>query len=636
MPHRLISTSASNAGWAAARRTDAAARKPVAADNPAEVALREVLRFLRVRTGRDFSYYKRATVLRRIARRMQVNGVAEMQEYVGCLRTSAGEAGALLQDLLISVTNFFRDAHCFMALEALVPELFRGKGQTDTVRVWVPACATGEEAYSIAILLAEHARTLDAPPSVQIFATDLDEQSIATARGALYPETIEADVTPERLLRYFVKQHLGYRVRREIRETVLFAVHDLLKDSPFSRLDLVSCRNLLIYLTRDAQSRALDIFHFALRPEGKLFLGSSDSIDEGSPLFTVLDKKSRLYAQRPALRAKYPILPGPGTLAFGLSLVEAPKSSRLAAIGPASIQGQPATPALVETTTEGRAASWAALHYRLLLETGRAALADRRRRPQHRAPVGKRGPLPAAVGRRADQEPAAPGRPGAAHRDAGGAVPGPAVGHADRVRPVDRRAERPADAGHDPGRAGRRGRAGILPGRHRCEGPGEAAVGSNGNGNTATLHPVAEHLDREVERLKAHLRDTVEQYEASNEELKAGNEELQAMNEELRSATEELETGREELQSINEELSTVNSELKNKVEELGSSNSDMLNLMDATAIPSVFLDRELHITRYTPPAVEVFNLIPADIGRPLSTCAPNCTIRSSPTMPSAC
>ena len=351
-------------------------------------------------------------------------------------------------------------------------------------------------------------------------------------------------------------------------------------------------------------------------PKASSSLGSSDSIDEGSPLFTVLDKKSRLYAQRPALRAKYPILPGPGTLAFGLSLVEAPKSSRLAAIGPASIQGQPATPALVETTTEGRAASWAALHYRAA-RTGRAALADRRRRPQHRAPVGKRGRFLQLSGGEPTKNLLRLVDPALRIEMRAALYRGPAVGHADRVRPVDRRAERPADAGHDPGRAGRRGRAGILPGRHRCEGSGEAAVGSNGNGNTATLHPVAEHLDREVERLKAHLRDTVEQYEASNEELKAGNEELQAMNEELRSATEELETGREELQSINEELSTVNSELKNKVEELGSSNSDMLNLMDATAIPSVFLDRELHITRYTPPAVEVFNLIPADIGRPL-------------------
>jgi two-component system CheB/CheR fusion protein len=300
------------------------AEAPISADDPSEVALREVLRFLRVRTGRDFSYYKRATVLRRIARRMQVNGVTDMQAYVGVLRTSSGEAGALLQDLLISVTNFFRDAHCFLSLEALIPELFRHKGQTDTVRVWVPACATGEEAYSIAILLAEHARLLDAPPSLQIFATDLDEQSIATARHALYPETIEADVTPERLARYFVKQHLGYRVRREIRETVLFAVHDLLKDSPFSRLDLISCRNLLIYLTREAQVRAFEVFHFGLRPEGKLFLGSSESVDEGSPLFAVIDKKARLFGQRPAARAKAADPAGQSTLA--LNLAEAPRA----------------------------------------------------------------------------------------------------------------------------------------------------------------------------------------------------------------------------------------------------------------------------------------------------------------------
>jgi two-component system CheB/CheR fusion protein len=207
------------------------------------------------------------------------------------------------------------------------------------VRVWVPACATGEEAFSIAMLLAEHARTLDEPPSVQVFATDLDEQSIATARNALYPETIEADVSHERLARHFVKQHLGYRVRREIRETVLFAVHDLLKDSPFSRLDLVSCRNLLIYLTREAQARALDVFHFALRQEGKLFLGASESVDEESPRFTVIDKKSRLFRQRPMPRAKLPVLPGPSTLA--LNLAETPKGVRPIAGSPASSSSAP-------------------------------------------------------------------------------------------------------------------------------------------------------------------------------------------------------------------------------------------------------------------------------------------------------
>jgi len=273
----------------------------------AEKTLRDVLSFLRTRTGRDFGNYKRATILRRIGRRMQVNGVAALADYVGCLRTRPGEAGALLQDLLISVTNFFRDADCFTALEREMPALFRGKSVNGCVRVWVAGCATGEEAYSVAMLLAEHARTLEAPPSIQVFATDLDEDAIAVARDGLYPAAIAADVSDERLRTFFVKEHRGYRVRRELRETVLFAVHDVLKNSPFSRLDLMSCRNLLIYLNREAQQRVFETAHFALVPDGRLFLGASETVDDDSPLFFVLDKKHRLYAPRPLSRATMPM-----------------------------------------------------------------------------------------------------------------------------------------------------------------------------------------------------------------------------------------------------------------------------------------------------------------------------------------
>ncbi len=203
-----------------------------------------------------------------------------------CVCTRA-KRGALLQDMLISVTNFFRDREAFDALESEIPSLFRDKRANDTVRVWVPGCATGEEAYSIAMLLSEYARKMDAPPQIQVFATDLDEDVIKSARDGSYPDTIAADVSEERLRRWFLKEARGYRVRREIRELVLFALHDVLKDSPFSRLDLVSCRNLLIYLTNEAQSRAFDIFHFALRPGGRLFLGTSESIENDGVMFSV-------------------------------------------------------------------------------------------------------------------------------------------------------------------------------------------------------------------------------------------------------------------------------------------------------------------------------------------------------------
>ena len=246
----------------------------------AEAALRDVLVFLRTRTGRDFSYYKRATILRRIGRRLQVNDIDDLPGYLAFLRTHPGETGALLQDMLISVTNFFRDREAFDALESQIPWLFKDKRATDTVRVWVPGCATGEEAFSIAMLLSEHARKLDAPPQIQVFATDLDEDVIKSARDGSYPDTIAADVSEDRLRRWFLKEARGYRVRREIRELVLFALHDVLKDSPFSRLDLISCRNLLIYFNSEAQDRTFETFHFALRPPGRLFLGPSESADE--------------------------------------------------------------------------------------------------------------------------------------------------------------------------------------------------------------------------------------------------------------------------------------------------------------------------------------------------------------------
>ena len=234
-------------------------------DGRDESALQEVLAILRRQTGHDFMHYKRATLLRRVARRMQVNSVESIPSYLDFMRQHPAEAMELLHDLLISVTHFFRDQAAFAALEANIPQLFAGKLKTDQLRVWVPGCATGEEAYSLAMLLAEHAERLDSPPSIHVFATDIDEQAIHSARSGLYPSTIEADVSAERIRRFFVQDHGRYRVRKSLREKVLFAAHNLLSDAPFSNLDLISCRNLLIYLTPTAQGQAFDTAHFALR-----------------------------------------------------------------------------------------------------------------------------------------------------------------------------------------------------------------------------------------------------------------------------------------------------------------------------------------------------------------------------------
>lgn len=587
----------------------------VSADD-GETALRDVLNFLRTRTGRDFSCYKRATILRRIARRMQVNEIEEIPDYLGYLRTHPGEAGALLQDLLISVTNFFRDREAFAALEQRIPELFKGKGPNDTVRVWVAACATGEEAYSIAILLCEYARQLEAAPTIQVFATDLHDEAIQEAREGVYPATIVADVSEDRLRRFFTKEHRGYRVRHEIREVILFALHDLLKDSPFSRLDLISCRNVMIYLNREAQTRVYDIFHFALRSEGLLFLGSSEALDEAVPLFTVLDKKHRLYRHRPMPRIGLPVPSGTSTLARALAEQDRAKQ------GPVTTR-RPAEESLVAVRGRGepgadRAGSWTELHFKLIESLAPpSVVVDSQLDILHLSERAGRflqfgGGEPSrnllkvvhpmlrmdlrAVVYRAMQSSAS-----AEVLATPLELDGETFQVAIRVTPV-------RENGHE--------LLLVLFDSRPVTGGVPAAK------EAARTDPendsVSRHLERELEQIKTHLRDTVEQYEASTEELKASNEELQAMNEELRSATEELETSREELQSINEELTTVNQELKNKVEELGHTNSALHNLMAATAIATVFLDRDFRITRYTPMAVSLFNLIPTDIGRPLT------------------
>src|SRR4051812_7979677 len=287
-----------------------------------ETAMQQVLMFLRTQTGHDFTHYKRATILRRIARRLQVNSSDDIPAYLEFMQTHPGEARALLHDLLIGVTHFFRDQAAFAALESNLPQIFANKRNGDQLRVWVPGCATGEEAYSVAILLAEQAKRSEQPPSIQVFATDLDDDSVRSARDGIYPATIEADVSQERLRRFFFNYHGRYRIKKEIRELVLFADHDLLRDSPFSRVDLITCRNLLIYLKPEAQHRVMDIFHFALRPGGLLMLGGSEHVEDHHALFSAVDKRHRLYvrrsttrlpivnlyAPRPRLRRPYPDL----------------------------------------------------------------------------------------------------------------------------------------------------------------------------------------------------------------------------------------------------------------------------------------------------------------------------------------
>ena len=579
-------------------------------DDPGEASLREVMAFVHSRTSRDLASYKRATVLRRIGRRMQLCGTKHLPAYLDCLRSRPAEAESLLHDMLVSVTNFFRDADSFAALEHGVPELFHGKQASDVVRVWVVACATGEEAYSVAMLLAEQAARMASPPAIQVFATDLDEASIRTARRGLYPGVIGADVGEARLNRFFLQEPLGYRVRRELREMVLFTVHDVLKDPPFSRIDLASCRNLLIYLRPEAQARVFETLHFALAPHGQLFLGATESVDEDSARFSPLDSQHRLYRARST----------PRTAADGADRAlsdDASPALPSTRSGAAPAFHAPPSPLVASRPALERGWTWGELHLGLLDRlAGPSILLDAQRLMLHVSPAAARflyfeagepsrevlkavlpplrGELLAALQhleRRREAVSAGPVRLSLGSGEASVSV------HLAPVGEIE---------------------GGALLRLLDADAPAPVAPAPVAH---VAAEPVALQLAQEVERLRSQLQDTVEQYETSTEELKSSNEELQAINEELNSATEELEAGREELQSINEELLTVNHELNSRVDDLGRAHSDILNLMAATAIAIVFLDTSMRLTRFTPDASKLFRLVPADIGRRLSDIA---------------
>lgn len=564
-----------------------------------EQALRDIFTQLRVRTGHDFSNYKRATMLRRIERRLGIKELSGLQEYAHFLRENRHEPQALMKDLLISVTNFFRDPESIESLEQkIIPAIFANKNEDDNVRVWVAGCATGEEAYTVAMLLNEQHLAAARAPKVQLFATDLDAEAIAVAREGYYTEAEVADVSPERLRRFFIKEHDGYRVRRELRETILFAVHNVIKDPPFSHLDLISCRNLLIYLNRTAQTRVLEVMHFALNTAGYLFLGASESIEGSIDLFSTVEKEHHIFQSRPV----------PTRVVFPVPEVSL-KPTVLASLE------KERTPQEVRAMER---LSYVDLHQRLLEQFAAPSvvvnedydivhLSDsagrylqiaggqpsnnllKLVRPELRLDL--RTALYQAIQNRVQVQ-----TPALAVRVDDGST----VKVQISIRPVMRDT--------DPSRGF------ILVVFEEGDGASDVNIISE---TPLSNEPIARQLEEELMHSKSQLRAAVEQYEIQQEELRASNEELQAMNEELLSAAEELETSKEELQSVNEELTTVNQELKIKIEELSQANNDFANLMNSTDIGTIFLDRSLRVKLFTPRARDAFNLIPSDIGRPL-------------------
>ncbi|MCQ4281407.1 PAS domain S-box protein [Pseudomonas stutzeri] len=566
---------------------------------PNELALREILAALRARTGHDFRHYKQATVLRRIERRMQVNALRDMPSYARHLQSHPEETPALLADMLIGVTNFFRDREAFEALERdIIPALFEQKQNSEekSLRVWSAACSTGEEAYSLGMLLADQAEVSGVRGDIQlqVFATDIDDRALETARAGIYPEAIVTDVAPARLRQYFVKEQNHFRMQKELRERILFARHNILRDPPFSRLDLISCRNLMIYLDRDIQVEVLRMFHFALNPGGYLFLGSSETADACSQLFTPVDKKNRIY------RAKD----------VGSSLRRAPA---------APFQGFAVStaprPPLSEPYRRNKKFSFSEVHQRAL---------------EQYAP-------PSVIVNHEGEIVHMSDKAGTFLRYVGGE---PSLNLTTLIHPQLRLELRTAlyQATHTgksvEARRVRLERDGrnfyvnmvVRPFRDNEAGSEymlvlfdevEACMDSSTLEHPDTKDSVLTQLEAELQQTKEQLQITMEHSETSTEELRASNEELQAINEELRSATEELETSKEELQSINEELTTVNFELKTKVDETSKINDDLQNLISSTDIATVFVDPKMRIKWFTPRARDIFNVIGNDAGRSL-------------------
>ncbi|HSB72459.1 MAG TPA: chemotaxis protein CheB [Candidatus Methylomirabilis sp.] len=581
---------------------------------PAKVedALKKICVLLRAQTGHDFSQYKQTTIVRRVERRLAVHQIAQLDGYVRYLQQNPAEVDALFRDLLIGVTSFFRDPEACAALEAQgIPLLFAGKPADAVIRVWVPGCSTGEEAYTLAILLQERLEVLRQRFTVQVFATDIDRQAIDQSRTGLYPASIAGDVAPERLARWFVPEADGsaYRIHKGVRDLLVFSTQDVISDPPFSRLDLISCRNLLIYMGGDLQKKLIPLFHYALNPGGLLFLGTSESVGEFVDRFATLNPKAKLYqrkedgpvAHRPPVGTRPPSWMEGGT---------APRPS-----GGAPGEGKPPLRELTERALLQQYAPVGALvtdHGEVLYLHGRTgrylepAPGEFDRNILKMAREGLRGELATAL-HRAVAANTAVRRPGLRVKTNGDVTTvnltvrpmsaGPDVAAPPLFLVILEEAP-PADQAQ------------------RVEAAGDA--GEGGHEPAPDSEPRVAALRQELRAKEEYLQSINEELETSNEELQAANEEMQSVNEELQSTNEELETSKEELQSINEELATVNTELHSKVTDLSRANNDMANLLAGTGIGSIFVDHTLRIQRFTPAVTPLINLIPTDVGRPVS------------------
>ncbi len=560
--------------------------------------LQKVFSLIRSATGHDFSQYKQTTIRRRIERRLAVHQIDKLADYIIYMQKNPLEINALFKDLVIGVTSLFRDPDAYQVIEEqALPQLLHGKQSDDPLRCWVVGCSSGEEAYSLAVIVAEAMEKLRKHLNVQIFATDIDETAIENARKGRFPDSIAADVSKARLDQFFTKEDGVFRIKKQIRDMVVFSLQSIIKDPPFSRLDLVSCRNLMIYLDHALQKKIIPLFHYTLNPQGILFLGTSETIGEYTDLFQPLNAKWKIFTRKESLREG--IIDYPNKNAFG---------------GP--VHPEPDGPISLPVTTDIKAVTEKAIlsefsptgvliddNYEILQFIGQTVkfLEVPTGKPSFNilkmAREGLKYRLTAALHKAAREK---------KRIDCKG------------VRVNSNNTDCMVDISIRPVTA-----EGLPPGlllvifeenTHSSlldELPGKESVKKEED-------PTVHQLEQELQSTREYLQATIEELETSNEELKSNIEELQSVNEEQQSTNEELETSKEELQSTNEELATVNSELQNKVNAFSKASDDMNNLLAATEIASIFMDTRLNIKRYTPAAARLIQLIPTDIGRPLS------------------
>jgi two-component system CheB/CheR fusion protein len=541
----------------------------------------DVLTLVRARSGYDFRQYKRTTLTRRTHRRMGLAGLESFDDYLVKLRDDPAELQTLVRDMMINVTGFFRDPEAWEALDhEVIGPLVQQAMPDQAIRAWVPACSTGEEAYTIAMLLAERTETAEKGLQVKIFATDLADNNLAAARRGIYPGSMVESLSAERLDRFFEKTGESYRIKREIRETVVFAPQNLLADPPYSKMDLVSCRNLLIYLDVEGQNRVLSLAHFALREDGYLFLGNAESIGERDHLFSIVSKRWRIYRRtggRQPTAIDFPVWPP----------AQPPERER-------------AKPKLADVAVQALADRFGPA----------SVVIDRHYRIQH------------FHGTTEDYLTQPPGPPTldlmAMARD----------GLALSIRRAVKQAIENNEAARSIATRAKAGRVEVtaspLGGRN-----GEGLIlvsfspvrkgAQNDSARTVKAKPERERdYDDELKEARDELHAIVEEYETANEELKAANEEATSVNEELQATNEELESSKEELQSLNEELNAVNAELEHKVTELDETSDDLRNLLSGNDIATIFLDTHTRIKWFTPAVTRLFDVIDTDIGRPIT------------------